>query len=949
LFDRPEFDYQVLSNCFDTTSETAVTKNSIDNCQQACSDNTDCFGVQYSNTTTDCFILSGDLPALEACDVGDSEERSYLRTKSSPYQTLEKTCLRNPIEFDERIHDTEVHECQALCDAHPFCRYFLHGQDEASAFPELRECVLFRAQSIELDDCDNDDTYPEEAPFTGYKEHTAVVNGRTFVDQSTWFGVPKDTFAVIEGLSYQQCASLCDSLEGTCLAFLHTWNYRRESSASGEPLIFTKKRLMKADYKYSGDPHALYLEVDLDKSKLVVGPGGNDDILRKQAIVLNEENADTIQFRIDTRYCVSGGAFAEIQDAFILDDVLAANFLGSPIPSCQRLRLGLCTGKNAIEFVATEKDGRLTLSYTLPNDSANDDAVACVRSIPTSFNFSESSSDRDYIPTGGNGTLVIDPINTCESAVESDVNCTLVQQRQFSPEGNVTPWVTDEARDNCAGVVVNSTTCSGTVLDDASVDLNSTTIQWVETCRKAPHLILTGATMNVSVSATNYTTQEQTLTKTYEETDQTCHQTQKTGLNLLEEMWDYYAGETACGRASDGSEDLQVFSRAYGNGCGFDDDLVAIPSELFALVSDPVLLSNIDFGNCLAGDLSLAGCRSGNAVEWIYVFNGGELFHVDSQGIMMCITRSGDDVVVQMCDTASSLSQQWDYLSVNGTISSPGTSLCLVYTLSNVTLEDCSSIGARWSQYSECSLNSYTSTVKMKLESFENPNQCISSTANTLVQCADAGTWQYFYNTNNSRLELDGSSQCFGKVPGTDEQEAMPDFQLSDLPTGLTECSDPDNAEEKIYWLMTLGGENNNILQWKQVDFAGDLLNLFCFDVPQPMQEVCDDNLDNEAKWRRYGSAGDDTAISVRPELLLQEITDPELLFQFFLYSPDGKLSRILRAKAALLQRDVQLILPFIARTNEFIGDGLDLLDTVSAPAVEEQIDSLLISPSTHS
>jgi hypothetical protein len=183
-------------------------------------------------------------------------------------------------------------------------------------------------------------------------------------------------------------------------------------------------------------------------------------------------------------------------------------------------------------------------------------------------------------------------------------------------------------------------------------------------------------------------------------------------------------------------------------------------------------------------------------------------------------------------------------------------------------------------------------------------------------------------------------------VPPTLDEAA--DVELFNLTTGLTNCSDPDDIEAKLYWLMTLGGENNNILQWKQVDLSGDLIDLYCYDVPQPMQEVCDDNLDNEAKWRRYGSAGDDTAISVRPELLLQEITDPELLFQFFLYSPDGKRSRILRAKAALLQRDVQLILPFIARTNEVIGDGLDLLDTVSAPAVEEQIDSLLISPSTH-
>lgn len=90
----------------------------------------------------------------------------------------------------------------ALCDAHPSCRYFLHGTNATDgATPALRECVLFEAQAKKLDDCDG---YIGE-----YSKLAAVVNGRTFVDTVSWFGEPETTFATIPGISYQDCASVC--------------------------------------------------------------------------------------------------------------------------------------------------------------------------------------------------------------------------------------------------------------------------------------------------------------------------------------------------------------------------------------------------------------------------------------------------------------------------------------------------------------------------------------------------------------------------------------------------------------------------------------------------------------------------------------------------------------------------------------------------------------------
>jgi len=121
---------------------------------------------------------------------------------------MENTCLQNPIynyttsEDKYRIYDTDEYECLALCDAHPSCRYYLYGTDTSADVPEpeVRECILFQAQAQQLDDCASCDSNTGMISCD-YNGRIAFVNGRTFIDQVTWFGEPEFTYAVLPGLS----------------------------------------------------------------------------------------------------------------------------------------------------------------------------------------------------------------------------------------------------------------------------------------------------------------------------------------------------------------------------------------------------------------------------------------------------------------------------------------------------------------------------------------------------------------------------------------------------------------------------------------------------------------------------------------------------------------------------------------------------------------------------
>lgn len=130
------------------------------------------------------------------------------------------------------------------------------------------------------------------------------------------------------------------------------------------------------------------------------------------------------------------------------------------------------------------------------------------------------------------------------------------------------------------------------------------------------------------------------------------------------------------------------------------DDAVVIPSELFSFASDPILLMNVEKEKCLSEDLSPVKCTSPVAVKWVYLFNGGELFTIQSSG-MQCLSVLDDNATVlsgcNSLDDAVSARQRWDYDELAGTLKSRFSGLCLSMSFANATLDQCDAIQARWS------------------------------------------------------------------------------------------------------------------------------------------------------------------------------------------------------------------------------------------------------------
>jgi hypothetical protein len=64
----------------------------------------------------------------------------------------------------------------------------------------------------------------------------------------------------------------------------------------------------------------------------------------------------------------------------------------------------------------------------------------------------------------------------------------------------------------------------------------------------------------------------------------------------------------------------------------------------------------------------------------------------------------------------------------------------------------------------------------------------------------------------------------------------------------------------------------------------------------------------------------------------LQDITDPEVLFQFYLFSAEGKASRVLRSRMAALVRDVERAKVLVKTTTNIIAEAANILDAVQPP-----------------
>lgn len=92
---------------------------------------------------------------------------------------------------------------------------------------------------------------------------------------------------------------------------------------------------------------------------------------------------------------------------------------------------------------------------------------------------------------------------------------------------------------------------------------------------------------------------------------------------------------------------------------------------------------------------------------------------------------------------------------------------------------------------------------------------------------------------------------------------------------------------------------------------------------------MCPANLDQEQRFRRRGNKVIVSDVSVKPGAIVRSITDPEVLFQFFLFSAEGKHSRILQQKYARLARSAESAYKYIDNADELLADLVTFLYSV--------------------
>ncbi|EJK76609.1 hypothetical protein THAOC_01618, partial [Thalassiosira oceanica] len=399
-----------------------------------------------------------------------------------------------------------------------------------------------------------------------------------------------------------------------------------------------------------------------------------------------------------------------------------------------------------------------------------------------------------------------------------------------------------------------------------------------------------------------------------------CDYMQRSALDLLKEMDSHFGRE--CPRFFSAIEPdsfyyeeykrtfRPMFSRSYGPQCGYDDSVAIMPTQLFAYASDPVLLQNMGGDDasqsiCLAKDLSLVDCKGPEAVQWVHIFGfgdddiGGEIFYNEygsgetKDYRMRCISRSSDPadktLSIVVCDASHASNTRWDYDGNNGILKVPQSdnNECIVVntSLKKVEVGDCSSSLARWSQYSECKLNSRTNTLPMKLELIDHPGKCMVPTSSS---------------TPSSGIQL-------GESRYTSDTTKEPE----NLPNGLMECSGTENA---VFYRNVLAGEKDNIFQWSKMTSGKPDGPLYCVEIGgSGPQKECGD-LTQEQQWKKHDQVVDITAISIKPGLLQNKITDPEVL---------------LRAKANAIRRMASRINPVVTSTLTVGNQALDLIETV--------------------
>ena len=803
------------------------------------------------------------------------------------------------------------------------------------------------------------------------------IHSRTFVDQITWFGEPEKVFAKMSGISYQECASICDSIPG-CNAFTHTWNYRLNPLFS-RSLLFTRTRISSLDFDPTNN-EALYLAFDAVEKRLVLQPANSDDEVRAQLFspALTSDDTLKLKFWTSSGKCLSKGSeYKQFDSGYPGDthtlDAIQSHFKGQA-PSCLTLDTNDCSDESVLEF-----DNFLNRGFNKPIDFSwnSSDTNGCIR-LRRTF-------DRD-ITSIGDGTIDIPPKLLNRTTTPSTSTCIEMFSSSPSMRPSDKPSITssppsDPPFENTSdepSSFSNETSSdkqpssfpSDSPSDDPSSfpsdspsdepsrfpsphpsHAPSTTSspsnsacqdkEFTERiCEQFPDkIVFEGGYETTLISEECKITEKATLNDRYVFTTfynntETWYE-QKTTRDLLEEMYTYF--DDKCSSNPNGSND--IFSSTFGGiGCNFDDSAASFPSQEFTYASDAVILQNDGSSQCLASDLSLGSCA--DATQWIYLFNSGHLYFItDDHNKMKCLAHSSlSGVITGDCDRTDA-DQMWIYDSDEGTIVMPSNeTLCLLQSDSHtVAIGSCDEKSARWSRYEECRLNTRKTTKAMQLESIKDSGKCLGIDANmraTLDYCTILkDEWVYNYSGNEATLiKSDDTTQCMGRRHVNGDYETEDDMP-EDFPTGLVPC------KEIVWSRQALKGEEHNIFSWSLINFTnGELLGPeYCLQAPtKENQHLCSDDVSTdtstEQTWRALETAGDRTEISVKPKATLQIVTDPDGLFAYYLFSKEGKSSRILRSRMAGLIRDVERLRRFIQTVLIIVQEAYGRLQSIQDP-----------------
>lgn len=282
--------------------------------------------------------------------------------------------------------------------------------------------------------------------------------------------------------------------------------------------------------------------------------------------------------------------------------------------------------------------------------------------------------------------------------------------------------------------------------------------------------------------------------------------------------------------------------------------------------------------------------------------------------------------------------------------------------LSTITVPcDDSAANQVWTRDAICRLTTREALLEFELESVDYPGRCLAMDAkpvNLDGSCTLESSWSttsvgmtvcngvaatrfnYFYLQSkdpNARYRMFNAldaSQCLGRPVDNSVQD--PD--LVPGPVRWMGCDENNFAFNS--WTLT----NGTVFENAKTDEANNANRNFTLLYSPCSQALLSQDsatvagspmLSSLSRWRRFGLEGSATEIAVKPTAILQDITDPALKFQIWLWNDEGKRSRQLLSRIEVFSEVTTVLASFIDEVDmsvQKVTKGLDSVTSLTGP-----------------